>query len=53
MITIEELNKRKIQIVKNDNSLKKFKEMPLFEDKIKKANETLKKVRLPRLEKVQ
>ncbi|MEA3495413.1 MAG: hypothetical protein U9R42_05190 [Bacteroidota bacterium] len=53
MITIEELNKRKIPIVKIDNSLKKFKKMPLFEDKIKKANETLKKVGLPRLEKVQ
>ncbi len=48
MITIEELNRRKIPIVKIDNSLKKFIEMPLFEDKIKKANETLKKVGLPR-----
>lgn len=53
MITIEELNKRKIPIIKIDNSLKEFKEMPLFEDKVKKANETLKRVGLPRLEKEQ
>ena len=53
MNTIEELNRRKIPIVKIDNSLKKFIKMPLFEDKIKKANETLKNVGLPRLEKVQ
>jgi hypothetical protein len=44
---IEDLNKRKIPIVKIDNSLKKFKDMPLFQDKVDKANETLKNVGLP------
>lgn len=49
MKTIDELNKRKTPIVKIDNSLKKYKEMPLFTDKIKKANETLRKVGLPKM----
>ena len=49
MITIEELNKRKIPIVKIDNSLKKFKNMPLFQEKVDKANETLKKVGIPKI----
>lgn len=47
MKTIEELNRRRIPIVKIDNSLKKFKAMPLFQDKVDKANETLKKVGVP------
>jgi len=49
MITIDELNKRKTPIVKIDNSLKKYKEMSLFADKIEKANETLRKVGLPKI----
>ncbi len=49
--TIDDLNKRKIPIVKIDNSLKEFKEKPLFQTKVDKANETLKKVGLPKLEK--
>ncbi len=44
---IDDLNKRKIPIVKIDNSLKKFKDMPLFQEKVNKANETLKNVGLP------
>ena len=47
MVTIEELNKRKIPIVKIDNSLKKYKDIPLFQDKIDKANSTLKKAGVP------
>ncbi len=52
MDTIDDLNKRKIPIVKIDNSLKKFKKIPLFQDKVNKANETLRRVGLPRFEKV-
>lgn len=47
MLTIEELNNRKTPIVKIDNSLKKYKDIPLFQDKIDKANSTLKKVGVP------
>ena len=52
MKTIDELNKRKIPIVKIDNSLKKYKKQPLFQEKVNKANETLKNIGLPKLEKV-
>ncbi len=47
--TIDDLNKRKIPIVKIDNSLKEFIDKPLFQDKVEKANETLKKVGLPKM----
>jgi len=47
-MTIEELNKRKTPIVVIDNSLKKYLEMPLFQDKVDKANDMLKKVGLPK-----
>ena len=53
MKSIDELNKRKIPIVKIDNTLEKFKEMALFKDKVDKANETLKRVGLPKLQKAQ
>ncbi len=46
--TIDDLNRRKIPIVKIDNSLKEFINKPLFQDKVEKANETLKKVGLPK-----
>lgn len=52
MDKIEDLNKRKTPIVKIDNSLKKFKKRPLFQDKVNKANETLRKVGLPKLGKI-
>lgn len=48
MDTIQELNKRKIPIVKIDDKLEKYKDMPLFQNKVEKANETLKKVGLPK-----
>ena len=50
MDTIADLNKRKIPIVKIDNSLKKFKKMPLFQKKVDLANETLKRVGIPKIE---
>ena len=52
MKTIKELNERKTPIVTIDNSLDKFKKMPLFQDKVEKANETLRKVGLPKITKV-
>ncbi|WP_233897262.1 hypothetical protein [Tenacibaculum piscium] len=45
---INDLNKRKIPILKIDNSLKEFLNKPIFQDKVNKANETLKKVGLPK-----
>ncbi|MDR3696418.1 hypothetical protein [Mucilaginibacter sp.] len=47
-MNIEELNKRKAPIVVIDNSLKKYKELPLFQDKVDKANEMLRTVGLPK-----
>lgn len=38
MKTIQELNKKKKPIVRIDNSLEKYKKMPLFQDKVDKAN---------------
>ena len=47
-MTIKELNKSKTPIVRIDNSLEKFKKLPIFQDKVDKANEMLKKVGLPK-----
>ncbi len=47
-MNIEELNKRKTPVVIIDNSLKKYKDMPLFQDKVDKANEMLRTVGLPK-----
>ncbi len=46
-MNINELNKRKTPIVVIDDSLKKYKDSPLFQDKVDKANEMLKTVGLP------
>jgi len=48
---IEELNRRKAPVVAIDNSLKKYKDMPLFQDKVDKANEMLRTVGLPKPQK--
>ena len=47
-MNIKELNKRKTPIVIIDNSLEKFKNMPIFQDKVDKANEMLRTVGLPK-----
>lgn len=47
-MSIEELNKSKVPIVVIDNSLKKYKYMPLFQDKVDKANEMLRTIGLPK-----
>ena len=49
MKTINELNEKKIPIVRIDNSLEKYLTMPIFQDKVDKANEVLRTVGLPKL----
>ncbi len=50
-MNINDLNKKKVPIVRIDPSLSKFKKMPLFQDKVDKANEMLKTVGLPKIKK--
>ena len=49
MKAIEELNKKKAPIVRIDDSLEKYKNLPIFQEKVDKANEILKTVGLPKL----
>jgi hypothetical protein len=49
MKTIEELNKRKLPIIRIDNSLEKYKNLPIFQDKVDKANEMLRTIGLPKM----
>lgn len=51
MKTIQELNDKKIPIVRINNGLKKYKSMPIFQEKVDKANEMLKTTGLPKLPK--
>jgi hypothetical protein len=46
-MNIKELNRKKVPIVKIDESLNKYNEVVLFPDKLKKANEMLKTVGIP------
>ena len=48
MKVITEIRKRKVPIVRVDNSLKKYDDKILFPDKLEKANEMLKKIGLPK-----
>ena len=50
-MNIKELNKKKTPIVTIDKSLEKFKSKPLFQDKVDKANEVIRKVGLPKKKK--
>jgi len=50
-MNIEDLNKRKAPIVVIDNSLEKYKDLPLFQEKVDKANEMLRTVGLPKTNK--
>jgi hypothetical protein len=50
-MTIRELNSKKTPIVTIDKSLEKYKKQPLFQDKVDKANEVLRKVGLPKKKK--
>jgi hypothetical protein len=47
-MNIKELNKKKTPVVRIDHSLEKFKNQPLFQEKVDKANEMLRKVGLPK-----
>jgi len=49
MKKIKELNDRRVPIVRIDSSLEKYKAMPLFQDKVAQANETVRTVGLPKL----
>ncbi len=49
MKTIQELNEKKIPIVRINNSLKKYKTMPIFQEKVDKANEMLRTIGLPKI----
>ena len=49
MKAIKEINQKNIPIVRIDNTLEKYKKMPIFQDKVDKANEVLRKVGLPKL----
>ncbi len=51
MKTIQELNERRIPIVRINNSLKKYKTMPIFQEKVDEANEMLRTVGMPKLSK--
>ncbi|MDR1023540.1 MAG: hypothetical protein LBL94_09775 [Prevotellaceae bacterium] len=46
-VTVE-VKKRKIPIVRVDKSLNKYDDIVLFPDKLKKANEMLRRVGLPK-----
>ena len=49
MKTIKKLNEKKVPIVQIDNLLEKYKAMPIFQDKVDKANEMLRTVGPPKL----
>ncbi len=51
MKDFKKLNNKKIPIVRIDNSLEKYLNMPLVQDKIEKANEALRTIGLPKLPK--
>ena len=49
MKTVKELNDKNLPIVRIDNSLARYKSLPIFQDKVDKANEVLRTVGLPKL----
>jgi hypothetical protein len=49
MKSIQELNEKKIPIVRIDNSLEKYLKLPIFQDKVDKANEALRTIGLPKI----
>lgn len=48
MKTVQELNNRKVPIVRIDPSLEQFRDKILFPEKLEKVNEMLKTVKLPK-----
>ena len=49
-MNIEDLNKKKIPIVKIDKSLERFRGKILFPEKLEKANKVLARVGLPKID---
>ena len=49
-MTIKELNKKKVPIVKIDKALNKYSDKVIFPEKVEKANETLRKIGVPKLQ---
>jgi hypothetical protein len=47
MKKVEDLNKRKVPIVRIDPSLERYRDKTLFPDKLAKANEMLRTAKLP------
>jgi len=47
----KELNKKKAPVVRIDLSLEKYKDVPMFQEKVDKANEMLRTVGLPKTNK--
>ncbi len=47
-MTIKELNKKNVPIVKIDKALNKYDDIVLFPDKLEKANKMLRTVGLPK-----
>jgi hypothetical protein len=47
MKSTKDLNDKNLQNVRLDKSLEKYTDMPLFQDKVNKANETLRTIGLP------
>lgn len=47
-MTIKKLNESKLPIVRIDKSLEQYKDQPLFQEKLDKANKVLRTVGLPK-----
>ena len=47
-MTIKELNKKKVPIVKIDKALNQYDDIVLFPDKLEKANKMLRTIGLPK-----
>lgn len=47
----KELNKKKAHVVRIDPSLEKYKDVPMFQEKVVKANEMLRTIGLPKTNK--
>jgi hypothetical protein len=47
MKKVEDLNKRKVPIVRIDPSLERYRDKTLFPDKLAKSNEMLRTAKLP------
>jgi len=48
-MNIKELNKKKVPIFKINPDLEKYAKLPVFQAKLDEANETLKRVGIPKI----